>query len=138
MQVPLRAAAGTAIIYDVSLFHARADPTDAAQPSHRRRTMHMYIGRPEGPPLVGWALLPRRLAERRAEPFFSVLAATPMARLFEAKDFSVRALAGTDPDEIGSALGGESWVAHMRGFVEGWGGDVSGAHQEARLPHHLC
>eukprot|EP01046_Picozoa_sp_COSAG06_P028533 COSAG06_NODE_2578_length_6622_cov_18.934386_4_plen_331_part_00 len=136
-EVALRGKGGTAIIYDVSLYHARADPIDSTAPSRRRRTMHMYVGRQDGPPTVGWALLPQRLAEQR-NPFFSVLAATPMARLFCSVGYSVTSLAAIDTSELTSALGGERWAVHMRRWVVDWKGQVSAAHQEPRLPLHLC
>lgn len=136
-EVALRGESGTAIIYDVSLFHARADPTDCDGRSRRRRTMHMYVSRNDGPPTVGWALLPQRLADQR-DPFFSVLAATPMAKLFRSADYSVASLAAMDSSELTSALGGKCWAAHMRRWVPDWDGEVSTAHQELRLPLHLC
>ena len=59
-QVRLEAPAGSAVVYDVSLFHGRSAGRD---PSTTRRTLHHYYGRHSNPPNIPWALLPQRLAE---------------------------------------------------------------------------
>ena len=59
-EVRLEAPAGSAVVYDVSLFHGRSAGRD---PSTTRRTLHHYYGRHSNPPNIPWALLPQRLAE---------------------------------------------------------------------------
>ena len=63
---PLRieAPAGTAVLYDVSLFHSKAVSPHGSQ---ARLTLHQYFGRLSNKPNVDWALLPRRLAESKDE-----------------------------------------------------------------------
>jgi hypothetical protein len=58
--VRLHAPAGSAVLYDVSLFHGRSAGGDART---LRRTMHQYYGRLSGAPNVPWVLLPKRLHE---------------------------------------------------------------------------
>ena len=117
----------------------------------------MYVGRVDGPPLVGWLLLPRRLAEAEEEEvhctrggedevdsigFFSVIKANPLQQLFASLHYSVAKLAAAHPAVVAAALGGDRWAEHMRRWVPGWGaqgksGAVSGGHQEVKLPPHL-
>ena len=58
--IRLHAPAGSAVLYDVSLFHGRSAGGDVQT---IRRTMHQYYGRHSGAPNVPWVLLPKRLWE---------------------------------------------------------------------------
>ena len=58
-EVPIRGAAGTAILYNIAIYHARfAGTTDAG-----RRTQHTYYSRTASPVLTEWVLIPERLAQ---------------------------------------------------------------------------
>lgn len=58
-EIPIRGAAGTAILYNIAIYHARfAGTTDAG-----RRTQHTYYSRAASPVLTEWVLIPERLAQ---------------------------------------------------------------------------
>lgn len=64
--VRVEGEAGTAVLYDVSLFHTRSDPVGAGR--GLRRTMHTYFSRQSVSPLIDWGLIPSRLS---SDPFFA-------------------------------------------------------------------
>ena len=58
-EVPIRGPAGTAVFYNVNIYHTRQ--SGLAQNS--RRTQHSYYSCATSPPLTNWVLVPQRLAE---------------------------------------------------------------------------
>ena len=59
-EVPIRGKAGTGILYNIDIFHARVTGVDAC--THGRRTQHTYYSHVTNPPLTYWMLVPERLA----------------------------------------------------------------------------
>jgi hypothetical protein len=57
-EVPIRGAAGTALIYNIATYHGRM----AGTCTHGRRTLHAYYSRASRPVLTNWCLIPERLA----------------------------------------------------------------------------
>jgi hypothetical protein len=58
-EVPITGPAGTAVLYDISIFHRRL----AGEKDKGRRTQHNYFSSQGNPPLTSWVLIPERLAE---------------------------------------------------------------------------
>lgn len=58
-EVPITGPAGTAVLYDISIFHRRL----ASEKDKGRRTQHNYFSSQGNPPLTSWVLIPERLAE---------------------------------------------------------------------------
>jgi hypothetical protein len=76
-ELPLYGRAGTAIFYDISLYHTRHDGPG------RRRTQHSYFSRAGTPYLTDWALVPQRLAthdDPRTRDFFGEIRNPAMNR----------------------------------------------------------
>jgi hypothetical protein len=99
--VRLHAPAGSAVLYDVSLFHGRSAGGDAAT---IRRTMHQYYGRHSGAPNVPWVLLPKRLWEHpgpEIRRFYSNL--TPVQEAFAESGYDL--LATSESPRLLSHLG---------------------------------
>ncbi len=57
-EVPIRSAAGSAVIYNIATYHGRM----AGTCTHGRRTLHAYYSRESRPVLTTWCLIPKRLA----------------------------------------------------------------------------
>jgi len=58
-EVPIRGPAGTAVFYNINIFHTRR--SGLAQ--NGRRTQHTYYSCATSPPLTNWVLVPQRLTE---------------------------------------------------------------------------
>ncbi|MGY8823721.1 MAG: phytanoyl-CoA dioxygenase family protein [Candidatus Latescibacterota bacterium] len=58
-EIPIRGPAGTAVFYNVDIYHTRR--SGLAQ--NNRRTQHSYYSCVTSPPLTNWVLVPQRLAE---------------------------------------------------------------------------
>jgi hypothetical protein len=58
-EVPIRGRAGTAVFYNINIYHTRQSGLAA----NGRRTQHTYYSCETSPPLTDWALVPQRLAE---------------------------------------------------------------------------
>ena len=59
-EVPIRAKAGTCILYNIDIFHARVTGVDAC--THGRRTQHTYYSHVTNQPLTYHVLVPESLA----------------------------------------------------------------------------
>jgi hypothetical protein len=95
-QLPLYAPAGTGIIYDISLFHARMDATTGTE---TRRAWQTYYSRDDVPALTDWVVVPQRLAESEDETtreFYSLQASTENMRWFKSRDYSTAGLSEED------------------------------------------
>ena len=58
-EVPIRGPAGTAVLYNINIYHTRLP----GRTDRGRRTQHCYFSCATSPALTNWVLLPRRLAE---------------------------------------------------------------------------
>lgn len=58
-QVPIRGPAGTAVLYNINIYHTRLP----GRADLSRRTQHCYFSCTTSPPLTNWVMIPRRLAE---------------------------------------------------------------------------
>ena len=58
-EVEIRGPAGTAVLYDIAIFHTRVP----GKVSRGRLTQHSYFSRAQSPPLTKWVMIPKRLAE---------------------------------------------------------------------------
>ena len=61
LEVPIRGRAGTAVFYNVDIYHTRR----AGKEQNQRRTQHSYYSCVTSPPLTNWVLVPQRLTEHQ-------------------------------------------------------------------------
>ena len=74
-EVPITGPAGTAILYDISIFHTRL----AGEQAKGRRTQHNYFSRQGNPPLTSWVLIPERLGNHPDPALRTYFSAWPEA-----------------------------------------------------------
>lgn len=90
-EVPLLGPAGTAIVYDISLYHTRLNGSSAGR---GRRTLHTYFSRDGTDCLTDWVLIPKQLAlssDLETKAFFSQW--NHPQQLYAASDFNAKQFA---------------------------------------------
>jgi hypothetical protein len=88
-EIPLYGAAGTCIIYDISLYHSRIDATE--EPRCNRRALQTYYSSANAAALTDWVLVPERLvasSDFMTRRFYSLQGKMPLQQEYAARGFT--------------------------------------------------